>query len=520
MKIIAICCVKFLFLMLMIIYTAKGQTQQVKLNWLAHAQSYFNGGNITLNDFAEEKDGSVILVGSFTLNADFDPGPDTFNLKAISNSDIFICKYSPSGTLVYAYSFGGSENSLNEAAYGITLDRYGNSYITGAFGKTIDFDPGIGQNILSAPKSNEIFIVSFTPDGKLRLAKNIADNQGTGFQQMGRAIAVDELLNIYITGVFGGGKTDFDPGEEEQIFAATSPSTIFFAKYDKWGNYIFNKVLPGYGRDMVNDLKIDYKYNILICGQMNSSSIDFNPSDDSALIINKGKSDAFIAKYDSAGNYLFAYSIGRDRDDECSSLDVADNGNYVIVGSFETNNVDFDPGPDKHLLSAISYDADGFFATYDENGNYIFSYSIGSYSTDKINDVVIDKAGNITLVGYLRSYNDASYVDFDPGPGNFYFTGTISAFIAKYSIYGDFIFARRIQSEVIKADHILVNEQGQISISGWHRGSLILKLPTTLLFLMTRKQLLIFMSPNLMKKEIILCRSQAITTRIIIMQKA
>lgn len=107
----------------LICLSLKAQTQ-VNLQWLNTATSHYNGGSVYVQDIALGDDSSLVAVGYFYLIADFDPGPDTFNLNAVSGPDIFIAKYNKYGELVYAYSFGGEGSlSTNEGAYSVVVDK-------------------------------------------------------------------------------------------------------------------------------------------------------------------------------------------------------------------------------------------------------------------------------------------------------------------------------------------------------------------------------------------------------------
>jgi hypothetical protein len=47
-----------------------------------------------------DSDGNVYVLGHFELTSDFDLGPDTFNLTAINDEDIFVLKLNPNGNFV------------------------------------------------------------------------------------------------------------------------------------------------------------------------------------------------------------------------------------------------------------------------------------------------------------------------------------------------------------------------------------------------------------------------------------
>lgn len=442
--------------------------QQTKLNWLATANGYLNGGFLFVEGIAEYADKSVIVVGRFEETADFDPGPDTSNLKAVSAQDIFIAKYTSTGKLVFAYSFGGASNLLNESANAVVLDKQGNAYITGTFGKDIDFDPGVGKTILSAPYANEVFLLSLNSEGKFRYASSIAENnQNDQIRQIGKSIAVDDEGSIFLTGTFSGKNIDFDPGTNKVLFTSQGQD-IFLAKYDKTGKYIFNKVIGGNDVDEVNKLQLDHDNNILICGYFKSYYNDFDPGFDSAQLMLHGRQDIYFAKYDKNGNYVFAKSIGGTKYDEAISLAVATDNSFIVTGSFQNKNVDFDPGPGIHILNSV-YGSDLFFARYDLNGNYIYAYNLAINNYEEVYDIAIKKNNNFTIVG--GSYN--SEIDFDPDPDStHYVTGFGNQFFAEYSLTGNLLNVSTLASYETETNRFLINDEGEYILAGKCYGEL------------------------------------------------
>jgi len=91
---------------------------------------------------------NVYTTGDFRGVADFDPGAGTFTLSAIDQDDAFVSKLDPNGAFVWAKQFGGMDYQNGSS---ICVDA-NNVYISGQFGNTVDFDPGVGTfTIANAP---------------------------------------------------------------------------------------------------------------------------------------------------------------------------------------------------------------------------------------------------------------------------------------------------------------------------------------------------------------------------------
>ncbi|HYF30984.1 MAG TPA: T9SS type A sorting domain-containing protein [Chitinophagaceae bacterium] len=166
--------------------------------------------------------GNVVVTGGFSGTVDFDPGAATVNLTALGR-DVFVAKYDPNGTYVWAKRIG---NTGTETAYGITGDGNGGFYLAGEFTATTDFDPGAGTVNLTSSGSTDIFIARYTPDGNLVHAGNMGGLQG----DLPMDIASVDENHILVTGYFQF-TADFDPGVGVSNLTSAGSFDIFFGKY-------------------------------------------------------------------------------------------------------------------------------------------------------------------------------------------------------------------------------------------------------------------------------------------------
>ncbi|MFC1766290.1 hypothetical protein ACFL6U_29965, partial [Planctomycetota bacterium] len=101
-----------------------------------------HGYNVDKGDhIALDQSGNIYTIGHFSGTADFDPGPEAFNLVGHGYADIFVSKLDSSGSFVWASGFGSTGW---DSGWANTLDQHNRVYITGSYGGTIDFDPGPG----------------------------------------------------------------------------------------------------------------------------------------------------------------------------------------------------------------------------------------------------------------------------------------------------------------------------------------------------------------------------------------
>ncbi|MDP2175965.1 MAG: SBBP repeat-containing protein [Bacteroidota bacterium] len=113
------------------------------------------------HSIAINKSGDIYTTGSFSESVDFDPGSDSFNLKA-KYEDVFISKLDNAGNFIWAKQLLGT-NFGNGTS--LVLDVSNNIYTTGYFFGTVDFDPGKGTTnfIQAVPNSfSDIFVLKLS----------------------------------------------------------------------------------------------------------------------------------------------------------------------------------------------------------------------------------------------------------------------------------------------------------------------------------------------------------------------
>jgi phage-related tail fiber protein len=418
-------CAQFFLFCLSLSHTVEAQD-------LFFAKGFSNsaplGGSLESKGIAVDGTGNRYVIGYFSNTADFDPGAGTQNLSSAGVNDIFLAKYDASGNYVWAKSIGGTSNDLG---YALAIDASGNSYITGSFTGTADFDPGAGTQNLSSAGVNDIFLAKYDASGNYVWAKSV----GGTVNDLGYALAVDASGNSYITGLFNG-TTDFDPGAGTQNLIGAGSNDIFLAKYDASGNYIWAKSMGGTGSDIGYALAVDASGNSHITGYF-SGTADFDPGAGTQNLSSAGNTDIFLAAYDASGNYVWAKRTGGTTNDISTALAVDASGNSYITGSF-TGTADFDPGVGTQNLSSAGND-DIFLAKYDASGNYVWAKSLGGTGNDIGNALALDASGNTYITGYFTST-----ADFDPGAGTQTLSsaGNADIFLAKYDASGNYVWAK------------------------------------------------------------------------------
>ncbi|HYV92901.1 MAG TPA: SBBP repeat-containing protein [Chitinophagales bacterium] len=206
-------------------------------------------------------------------------------------------------------------------------------------------------------------------------AKGIGGN-GDDFPD---AIATDASGNVYMAGEFKSATMVIG----STILTNQGGPDMFIAKYDSMGNALWAKSAGGWYYDFISSLACDGLGNIYAAGTFASPSITFG----SFTLVNQGSSNAFLVKYDSTGNVIWAVSQASVDEDQGSSVCIDAFGNIYVGG----------------WTGSAQGGYDIFILKYDSAGNQLWSKSGTGNSWDYATSIAADGSGNIYLAGDFYS---------------------------------------------------------------------------------------------------------------------
>lgn len=371
--------------------------------------------------------------------------------------------------LNWAKRMGGISNDAGNA---IVVDGDGNSYTTGSFQGTVDFDPGPGTFNLTSTGQDDIFILKLDILGNFVFALKM----GGLNNDVANSIAVDINGNIYTTGRFWG-IADFDPGSSIYNLTSFGVSDVFVSKLDPIGNFIWAKQMGGANSDNLFDvgysIAIDPNGNIYTTGAF-SSTADFDPGPGIYNFTAAGNVDLFISKLDVNGNFIWAKQVGGGAGEIGYGITIDANQNIILTGLLGSTNVDFDPGTGIFLLSG-----DGAFVLKLNNaGNFMWAKALAEDSGFPTSSgwglsIGLDSDGSIYTTGVFQGT-----FDFDPGPSTFNLTtltNVLDSYISKLDSSGDFLWVKKMSATTSNlANHatsIAIGTNGNIYTTGFFTGT-------------------------------------------------
>ena len=249
------------------------------------------------NDFGEsitlDSDGNIYITGHFKDEIEFESG---VVISPEGLSDIFVLKLENDGDYLWVKTYGSYDSQQGQY---ITVDSTGNTYITGFFQGTIDFEGGD----LTSAGGYDIFVLKLDSLGNYQWSKIF----GGISNDYAYYIDTDSLNNIFITGHFQGMVTFGD-----KIISSLGSTDIFVLKLDSSGKYIWAESFGGPLSDYGKSLAIDSTGNVYITGHF-QGTVDFGINHYNSLLDRKdlvaerstnGSFDVFILKLKSDGSLI------------------------------------------------------------------------------------------------------------------------------------------------------------------------------------------------------------------------
>jgi uncharacterized delta-60 repeat protein len=323
-------------------------------------------------------DNSIVVTGTFRGTATFGEGEANQEvLNSVGYDDIFVARYSPSGSLEWAKQAGGS---AFDESNGITTLCDNSMVVTGSFNGTAIFGEGEpNQTVLIATDVKfDIFIARYNPDGSLAWANSAG---GPSFDD-GRGVTVLSDDSTVVTGYFNR-TVSFGNGElNQEVLTSAGYSDIFIARYNPDGSLAWARRAgglsssdDGFGVTTLSD------NSTVVTGCFIDATFGEGEPNQKVLTSN-GDWDIFIARYNSDGTLAWVKRAGGASNEQGISVTGLSDNSTVVIGWF-TGIAIFGESETNQTVLASGGDYDLFIASYDPDGTLVWAKCAGGSAFDR-----------------------------------------------------------------------------------------------------------------------------------------
>ena len=379
-------------------------------------QDRYGAGVASSNAIATDSNGNVLVSGKFKGEIDLD-GDYDIDLYNGNGEDVsYVAKFDSSGEVDWANYFS-SNNSYSIDA--IASDATGNVLVAGTFQRDLSFNnPNIylhGNNNLGNYWDTS-YVAQLNSSGEVVWAKSFDGESRSQYTEANHSmvgIASDSSGNFFVAGMFQG-ELDIDGDGNFDLSNDTfNEYHVYLAKFDSSGNYLWAKSFGQQRDDVFLDsqgIATDSTGNVFLTGQF-KDYIDFDDTTNgSELYGGDRERSAYVVKFDSSGNYVWAKGFKNESDNpgfsDGQSITVDNNGlDIFVTGEFSGN---FDLDGDGNFDLSNNGSAETYVAKFDNSGNLIEAQALGTDGHSSGAAIAIDSNGDALVAGQF-----SSHIDFD-----------------------------------------------------------------------------------------------------------
>lgn len=258
----------------------------------------------------------------------------------------------------------------------------------------------------------------------------VSQLRSTSFSDFSMGISADGLGSVYITGYTLGDLDGVNAGESDAIVS----------KYSSDGSRQWSRQLGTSASDISVSVAADGLGNVYISGRTFGSLGGAHA----------GGWDAFLSKYDAAGDFHWTRQLGTSELDISEAVSTDGLGNVFIAG-YTFGNLD----------GANAGNTDAFVSNYDANGVVQWTRQFGTSSGDSIAGASADGLGNVYVAG--GTFGNLAGVN----------SGSSDAIVSKLDATGAIEWTRQFGSsaqDVITG--VSADGTGHVYLTGYTEGSL------------------------------------------------
>lgn len=350
----------------------------------------FAGGNDADECFGADgdKDGNVYISGH-TLSVDFPSSPGAFQTGLNANYDAYLFKFDSTGQRLWATYYGGSQNDFG---YRIKVSPSGKPTLSGY---TYSSDLFVSTSgVFSSAFSGLIdaFITQFDANGNFLWGTFMG---GTG-GDFAISMDMDKLGFIALAGFTSSNDFPLSVGAWQSTFGGALD--CFLAKFDSTGNRVWSTYMGGMNSEDAHAIKYDSFGNVIIAGDTYSTDFPVSASAYQNLLMGGG--DAFVAKFNSAGNNVWATYLGGTGNEDIEGLASDISNNIYFTGYSASTDFPVTTGAFQSTMNGVR---DASVGSFSPTGNLRWLTYVGGTAWDFGRGIIVNTNNKITVCGETNS---------------------------------------------------------------------------------------------------------------------
>jgi len=351
-------------------------------------------GRDEAHDITALSDNSVVVTGVFGADCISNTYPTTFGegepnevtftpYGDLDQTDMFVARYNPDGTLAWARANGGPNYEDNLQA--VTLSDDSIVIVGHSEGWSVYDQDGPNETYMSS----NMFMLRYDPDGNLMFARRIG-----GYALLPRGMIALPDDSIIVTGIFGIAQ-NFGCGDDNDILITPDETDPFIARYDSEGNLLWVEMITGSEIDTVRGICALSDNSVVLTGSF-MKYLRFGSGADH-IVLHAVESDfefctgIWIARYTADGDFVWAKSADGVGEDEGQALASLSDDSVILTGYVEGWPT-FGKGEPGEVELGDPYIKDAFVAQYNSDGtlNWVRRVYGGNHSIGRTICVLSD----------------------------------------------------------------------------------------------------------------------------------
>lgn len=354
-----------------------------------------------------------------------------------NNANIFIVKYNSTGFVTWAtriIPLGTSVGSVGGISpTGLSIDQYGNIYITGTFDSDIEMYSTSGPTSTLTFTSaggydTNIYVIKYNTNGVYQWGTKLTPTTSDSYNE-GLDITVDLDGNVIITGFI---QTVIEIYSVGNILFGTLTCVnngVYIVKYNTNGTVLWATKVDSTGSDEGTSVVVDYNLNIYVTGRFDATPVTIFNSDGSPFgTLTSATTSSFVVKYNSNGMGVWRFKIDAGLAIEMNVVTSGPEVGNIYVSGIYLSAVTFFNSNDASsgITRATPGGTPSFIAKYNSAGFALWAARIIPQVTSPsaravVESISSDSEGNI--IGLFTNYSQGG-----TGVTSIYDSGNINIF--------------------------------------------------------------------------------------------